>query len=248
MRAAWDAHSIPPGELRSAIDGVLERHRVSVRDVVVWRTGGTIANAAVVGVFPSLRYLAFTDAMLDALGDDELEAVTAHEAAHLRKRHVPWLAGAVLATVAATGGLLGTGAILIGFGGEVSLVVVSAMTIGVTLLTLGAVSRRFEWQADAFAAAHLSGESPTLTQQASDAMSFALRRVAALNKADPNRFDWRHGSITERRRRLAAVVGQPLDRLPQDRAVRVLIIAVLVMLPIGIALTALEALLIPTSS
>ncbi|MEM7754537.1 MAG: M48 family metalloprotease [Planctomycetota bacterium] len=244
IRAVWNAPSLPAGELRASIQRVLDRHGVRVRDVVVWRTGGTITNAAVVGVFPSLRYLALTDGMLDALPEDELEAVTAHEVAHLRLRHVPWLAAAVLAAVSVAGGVLGVAAALTGWDGQVGLIVVTIGTLVAALLALGAVSRRFEWQADVFAAAHLSESSSTLTQDGADAMAAALRRVATLNNADPRRFDWRHGSIDERRQRLADAVGVPLAELPQDRTVRRMLIAAVVLLPVGVGLTVLESILV----
>ncbi|MEM1185436.1 MAG: M48 family metalloprotease [Planctomycetota bacterium] len=241
IRWVWDAPSLPHDSLRSELESVLSAHGTAVRDIVVWRTGGTIANAAVVGVFPTLRYLAVTDGMLDALDARELEAVTAHEVAHLRKRHVPWLAGSTLTAVLVAGGASGVGLGLLGVSHEAALVSASIVTVAVALFCIGAVSRRFEWQADAFAASHLSGNSERLSEDGVATMSGALDRVAALNHTDPSRFDWRHGSIRERKQRLSASVGQHLDKLSQDRAVRRLLVGVVILAPIGVALTLLEA-------
>src|SRR5690606_39266300 len=67
----------------------------------------------------------------------------------------------------------------------------------------GLVSRRFEWQADAFAAADLSRAAASeclvpspqclVSDEAAGAMSGALGAVAALNHVPPRRFSFRHG-------------------------------------------------------
>lgn len=67
-----------------------------VRDIVVWRTGGTVANAAVAGLIPRLRTIFLSDALLAQLSDDEIEVVVRHEAAHLSRHHL-WQRLALLA-------------------------------------------------------------------------------------------------------------------------------------------------------
>jgi len=244
VRAVWDAPALGPGPLRDSLEGVLRAHGVGVRDIVVWRTGGTVINAAVLGVFPSLRYLALSDGLLDTLPESELEAITAHEAAHLRYRHIPWLAAAVVAAVLFLGGAGGVLLAMVRFEGESPSLVAAAVTIVAGLVALGAVSRRFEWQADAFAAAHGSGDSASITREGAGPMVAALSRVASLNGVEPGRFDWRHGSIRERQRRLRAVIGVDRSTLPQDREVRSMLTLLGVLAVLGAALVWVEAVLV----
>ena len=93
---------------------------------------------------------------------------------------------------------------------------------------MGFVSRRFEWQADAYAAGLLSrvGQdgvvAGTITPEASRTVGDALERAAVLNGADPRAFSWRHGSIASRQRRVRALAGRDAGRLPVDRAANLL--------------------------
>jgi Zn-dependent protease with chaperone function len=117
----------------------------------------------------------------------------------------------------------------------------SAAAMGVAVFAFGWVSRRFEWQADAFAARHLSEHPPVreeadsggletrpprempskyIAPQAVDAMVGALESVAELNHLPRERFGFRHGSIAERVRRLRALQGVGVDALPIDGQVR----------------------------
>ena len=51
------------------------------------RNGG-MANAMVVGVLPWLRYVVFTDRLLEEFTADEVEAVFGHEVGHVKHRHM----------------------------------------------------------------------------------------------------------------------------------------------------------------
>jgi hypothetical protein len=65
-------------------------------------------------------------------------------------------------------------------------------------------------------------------------MSGALRAVAALNHVPQGRFSFRHGSIASRRRRLAAITGQPTGGLGIDRQVRIIKLLSLLALGVGV--------------
>jgi STE24 endopeptidase len=227
LRVVWGGSRLGPGPTRDLVDRVLARHDVRVRQVIVWPTGGAMVNAAVVGVAPSLRYLILTDGLLDHLAERELEAVVAHEVGHLKRRHVPWLAAVTLSVVLVVGGCVGLAITLLpgeGAGGsEPGGLLAAGPALGavaITLLTLGFASRRFEWQADAFAACHFaSAGADRVGDEGVSVMAGALGRVARLNGSDPRRFSWRHGSIRDRQRRLMSLVGVPINALPQDRTV-----------------------------
>ncbi len=245
LRRVWDTVRLGPGPLRERLETMCARAGVRVRDVLVWRTHGVIVNAAVMGIAGPLRYILLTDALIDRLPTRQVEAVMAHEVGHARLAHVPWL---VMSLLAAIGGVSAAGIVALmgietlmrssgvpaatlnlplyaGYAG----VQVLGLVIG--LLVLGVVSRRFEWQADAYAAKRLSApdSSPApipedgverVTAEAADAMTGALDSVARLNHIPRARWTWRHGSIAERQRRLRALVGVPVDRVPIDRTVR----------------------------
>jgi diaminopimelate epimerase len=96
-RLVLDVDPLPPGELRDDLLGVCRAHRVGVRELLVWHTDGSSINAAVMGLLAPLRYVMLTDALLDSLPRPQLLAVMAHEVGHVRRRHLWWLAAALLA-------------------------------------------------------------------------------------------------------------------------------------------------------
>lgn len=246
LRHLWDTVPLGPGEIREALLGLCERHGVRVRGILVWRTHGAMVNGAVVGFLPRLRYIVLTDTLLESLPFEQVEAVAAHEIAHVRHRHIPWLAGSMVASGVFLGSAMSMLARVAGWGSvtegwwPVGLLVVVFAT---SLMLFGWASRRFEWQADVFAAQHLSAEEHTgkVTEHGSVTMSGALRTVALINGFPPERFTFRHGSIDGRRARLREAVGEPIGRARADRAARAVKAAVLAMGLVGLGLAVVEA-------
>ena len=227
MCRIWDTVPLDTGALRDMLMGLCERAGVRVRGIRVWRTNGMMINGAVIGLIGPLRYILLTDALLDRLESRELQAVMAHEVGHIRLRHMPWLLAAVLGTILLLASV--TDAVYQATVGSVEHaawmeLVLVAVVLGAGLVVFGFVSRRFEWQADAYAAASMSldedGRScERVLPQGADAMICALQRVADLNHVPTRRFSWRHGSIAHRQRRLYDLPGSPCRRLPIDRTV-----------------------------
>lgn len=239
LKLLWAATPMPESALRQAVAAVCRRSAVRVRELLVWPTRGTTVNAAVLGFLPGTRFILFTDAMLERLGDESVEAVTAHEVGHVKERHLPWLA----ISTAAASGVLG---IAVAWGASLLLVAIEhsatpsegtvrlladALGTGVGLVTLagavavfGWVSRRFEWQADAFAAADqtraMDPGASTISADAAERVAEALSLVAAYNGIPPSRFGFRHGSIRTRQCKLRSLAGVPLSRIPQNQASR----------------------------
>ena len=234
-----DAVPLPSGEVRTALEETCRRAGVRIRNLMLWRTGGTLYNGAVTGFFPSMRWVLLSDGLVQRLERDEVLAVMAHELAHVRRRHMLWLAASLIASGLAIGFMVdpiveSIQRDLIAGGGDfeelrwkmdwVDLIALGSVLAGV-LVMFGWVSRRFERQADAFAAVQLSGGSPgksvvTVRPEGADAMRSALGAVADLNGVKRQRWSWRHGSIAGRQRHLQSIEGQPSNGLPIDRVVR----------------------------
>ncbi|QYU68019.1 M48 family metalloprotease [Leptolyngbya sp. 15MV] len=256
LRRVWRTTALASGPLRDALTAMCRAHRVRVRDLLVWRTDGTLVNAAVIGLVPPIRYILLTDALLEHLPEQQVEAVLAHELGHVRRRHMIWL------------GLIGVGGMMFcasamqlvldaamphgDWSGGVTLGAVAASLAG-AIVIFGVASRRFEWQADAFAVQHLSGHvpgsrgpAPAIRPEAVLAMTGALDAVAHLNHMPRSRFTFRHGSIAERQQRLMSLVDRPADRLRPDRDAAAVKLAGLALL--AAAIVALWALPGPFSS
>jgi Zn-dependent protease with chaperone function len=224
MRRVWDTEPLGPGAMRNRLDELCRRHGVRNRELLVWRTRGTMINGAVMGLFAPVRYIMLTDSLLDHLSDVQVEAVMAHEVGHVRRRHMIWLIVSMLGAIGIVIAIADLAVRIVPLPAQAigwANILVTLIAISVALTLFGFVSRRFEWQADAFAARHLSehAEAPsaTVTPEAVAAMSGALQAVADLNHIPPARFSWRHGSIFTRQERLARLVGLPVDGLPIDR-------------------------------
>lgn len=240
LRVVWDTVPLGPGPLRDRIERACRAHGVRFREILVWRTHGLIANGAVLGAIGPLRYVLLTDRLLESLPLPHVEAVAAHEVAHVRRRHLPWLACAAVATGMLVGVLGDAIYELLTGSPELSdwrAIFAVAFAFTIVLLVFGYVSRRFEWQADAFAAAHLTrslapdGAAPdAVSPEAADLMRGSLQAVAELNGMSIHRFSFRHGSIASRQRKLMELVGRRLDALPIDRQVRRIKLASLLLL------------------
>lgn len=87
--------SMPSGPVRDRIEAVARRLRFRYTDLLVWPTHGFTANAMIVGLVPRIRYVIFTDRLLEELPPDELDAVVGHEIGHARHGHI-WYYGLFL--------------------------------------------------------------------------------------------------------------------------------------------------------
>jgi len=91
IRKIWGCIPLEQGVLRNSIKMLLAKSGVSFRDVLVWPLAGSRAcTAAVVGLFPGFRYLMLTRCLMDILAPAEIEAVVAHEVAHVKRMHLWW--------------------------------------------------------------------------------------------------------------------------------------------------------------
>lgn len=247
IRHVWDTAPMPAGDLRDRLMAMCERHGVGVRELLLWRTFGGMVNAAVMGLVGPLRYILLTDALVETVHEEEVEAVMAHELAHVKRKHMVWLLIAAVGTLGAVElGFIGAYAVL-AEAGLVAAVWEAMVTSGVSEQSVatgafaaavlaaglcwaglfGWVSRRFERQADTFAVQHLTAKNAESRGEPSEravvdafaamTMIGALQRVAELNYSPTARRSWRHGSIAWRQAYLKTLVGRRVDELPIDR-------------------------------
>jgi Zn-dependent protease with chaperone function len=89
VRRIWRTTPLPGGALRQLLDEVCRGRKCHVREMLVWHTDATLANAAVVGLSRWLRYVLLSDVLLARLSARQIAAVLRHELGHLRRWHLP---------------------------------------------------------------------------------------------------------------------------------------------------------------
>jgi Zn-dependent protease with chaperone function len=260
-RVVLEVEPVPHGPLREDLARICRQHRVKVRHLLVWKTQGSMINAAVMGLIGRLRYVLLTDALLESMSRRQVEAVMAHEIGHIRRHHMPWLLVSLLAVIVVVTmpiyqAQLGLAAAAEA-AGEVAAWMDAAATamvgagVAAVFLAFGWVSRRFERQADTFSARHMSGprdldevRGVRVTAEAADTVSGALETIARLNAVPARRRSWRHGSIAWRQDYLKAIVDRSPGTLSIDRQVRWIKRLAVVVLALGLGWGVFQALLI----
>lgn len=266
LRLVLRAKPLPPGELRERLEAQARQLRFRCRDILVWNTNRGVANAAVTGLLPGVRYVLLSDALIDHLSNAEIEAVFAHEVGHIRHHHMGlyflFAAGSstmIFLTAEALEPLLNT--LLQSWSTESLQWIGAYVPIDLLLLApyffvvFGYLSRRCERQADTFAfrtAAQTAAANPgplatfafdagvwtpQATQPASVVIS-ALEKVALLNGIARKAWSWRHGSIAQRVAFLERLALDPslADRV--DRSTRHMNLALIAGVATAVALLA----------
>ena len=169
---------------------------------VRWDTESAQFNAMVAGFVPPLRTLFLSDRLLDELPTPQIAMVVLHEAAHLKRRHVPIRILAVLP--AWIGGTLVTNFVdqYVGYP-QWAMIIGSVVGIAMTMAILRLISYRTEYDADVTAcrmAESLAGQFEQLPRNfsdASDALSSALMRVT-FDHPSSRKATWLHPSVADR--------------------------------------------------
>lgn len=205
---------LPQGELRSAIEGYATAQGFSLDGVFVMDGSkrSAKANAFFTGIGKRKR-ISLYDTLIDRMSTSEVLAVLAHEMGHARLGHIRM--GFVLA-VAKMGLVLWVLQVFLGSAGLQEAFGVGAPSAHAGLVLFGlayqplalalgvlanAWSRRFEYQADAYAA-------KTLPDGGADALATALQTLSRANLSNltPHRLTvwlhYTHPPVLERIRRL----------------------------------------------
>lgn len=255
LRWVLNTQPLEDSPLRRRMEELCRRHKMKYRDILLWRTDHNMGNAAVMGVLPRFRYILLSDLVLQTMTDEQIEAVFAHELGHVVHRHMLWYLLFVLIFMFA---LIGPGQWVeshLSFqwlGRWVSedvahKLVELVLLIGAGaafLLSFGFVSRRFERQADVFAARTMQGEAaaegingPHSHVGIYGARIFrsALNRVAAINNIPVAARSWCHGSIASRMDYLEELSQNPQRTWAFDRVMSRLYLAMILGLIFSLA-------------
>jgi Zn-dependent protease with chaperone function len=174
VRLMLGLRPLPDGPLRRRLMASAHRLRFRCSNLLLWNTRSGMANAMVIGLLPWIRYVVFTDRLVDEFSADEVEAVFGHEAGHVRHQHMLYYLGFLLMSVAVLGGLINLagfylqaqtaegvvseGSLLAWLGetlpleghGYLAVVPLVGLLLSYILVVFGFLSRRCERQADIF--------------------------------------------------------------------------------------------------
>jgi STE24 endopeptidase len=207
LKRVLHTESMPPGVLRHRLEAICRRHNIRYKDVLLWRTEYNMGNAAVMGLIPPMRYILMSDLLLETMTDEQIEAVFAHEVGHIIHHHMLWFAvffGALMFALVGLSGPLGNSVEkwLPDAALPNALQAIAGVTVFLSLFFF--ISRRFERQADVFAARtiqeELSGHADPshVGQEGANIFCSALQQVARINCIPLTAWSAGHGSIARR--------------------------------------------------
>lgn len=218
IRHVWQTMPLPAGEVRDRMMGLCQQHNVAVRELLLWRTSGRMVNAAVTGLIGKVRYILLSDALLDQLEPREVEAVMAHELAHVKCKHLIWM-GLFIITALGLLNLAGF-AVLHVWAGPIQsdslpvdpsllsawldlndpntrMTLVSVPAFLIALAAFGWVSRRIERQADVFAVKHLAANAKEQQHDSAGKRVFDETSVQTMVRALHRVSQLNHASTTK---------------------------------------------------
>jgi Zn-dependent protease with chaperone function len=162
LRRVLHTERLPDSPLRRRLERMCRDAGLKYREILLWRTDSTMGNAAVMGMFPRVRYVLLSDLLLETMTDRQIEAVFAHELGHVVHKHLMWFG---LYAICAMCFMAGPGDQLVSllqrwFEGRygrgawetVEGLIATVIGFGSFVLALGFLSPKFERQADVFAA------------------------------------------------------------------------------------------------
>ena len=201
LKVFWGLRSFPEGDFKERLMNLTQKAGVRIKDVLIWPIGsGRMANAMAIGLIPSLRYVIFTDTLLNHLTESETETVFGHEIGHLKQHHLHLYlfiligyAGLSIAFEELLGNI---------FGRDNSWVIVNLFIFMALYLLVffGLISRQLEHQADLFGALITNNFLGFIN---------ALERIASLNFILPAEKSIQHPSIERRVNFLIAAQQSP---------------------------------------
>jgi len=204
----WRCRPLEPGPVRLRIENLCRRAGFTFANIVYWPVlGGRMITAGVMGLIRPFRYLMITEALLEFLSPEEVDAVVAHEIGHVRKKHLQFylffFAGYMLISYTLFDVILiailyvpQLYPLMEQVQGRQSTATSALFSIGAICSFLiyfryifGYFMRNFERQADAFVFTLFSSSLPLIT---------TLQKIAITSGQPANKPNWHHYSILER--------------------------------------------------
>jgi Zn-dependent protease with chaperone function len=99
VRLLLGLRPLPPGPIRDRLAAASRRLRFRCSNLLLWNTRSGMANAMVLGVLPWVRYVVFTDRLLEDFSPEEVEAVFGHEVGHVKHHHMLYYLGFLVLSV-----------------------------------------------------------------------------------------------------------------------------------------------------
>jgi STE24 endopeptidase len=173
VRLLLGLRPMPDGPLRTRLQAASRRLGFRCSNLLVWNTRSGMANAMVIGLLPWIRYVVFTDRLLEDFSPDEIEAVFGHEVGHVKHQHMLYYLGFLLGSVFILGTLVQmaanglstwfsaegktqdwvailAGKLHLGEHGYLAFVPLVFLLLSYIFVVFGFLSRRCERQADVF--------------------------------------------------------------------------------------------------
>jgi Zn-dependent protease with chaperone function len=85
----WRCKPLETGYYRRRIENLCQKAGLEYANILYWPIfGGRMITAGVMGLIKKFRYILVTDALLQFLEPEEIDAVIAHEIGHIKKKHL----------------------------------------------------------------------------------------------------------------------------------------------------------------
>lgn len=231
IRLCWGLRPLADRTAERVMRDELAANGVRVAAVLAWPEALLgHSTAGVIGLLPRFRYLLVSPSLLEALAPDELQAVTAHEAGHLKHRHL-WFFLAAIVGFSLLMQVLAAGAFWTGLYTGTMLPAWLLVVLEVAALVvffrfgIGYLSRHFERQADGNALRR-TGPAP---------FEGALMKVGLLNGIPVEQNNWHHYGISHRIGYARRATDDPERLARHDRKVTRVKAALLALVALGFA-------------
>ncbi len=204
----WGCSPLPDTEKKQGIVSFLRSAGFKYRHLLRWPLlEGRTMTAGVMGLLPRLRYILVTDSLMQALSEEELNAVMAHEVAHVKYKHMLFYVLFLLGYLALSFGIFDFFPYAVaaqpwlwhltqGKGGFQTGIYYLLLTLPFIVsvivyfrYVMGFFMRNFERQADLYSMRLMGSAEPTIT---------SLEKIAYLSGQSRHQPSWHHFSIAER--------------------------------------------------
>ncbi len=208
IQKLWRCKPVEEGRERAGIEAICKKAGVGFSDILYWPIfGSRMITAGVMGLIKKFRYILVTKTLLRLLEPEEVEAVIAHEAGHIKRNHLLFyllfFLGYMLLAVSTFDIVIYSVifakplySFLIDYGISQPTIISISYGIAITAIFLiyfrfifGYFMRNFERQADAHIFSFFESARPLIS---------TFEKITALSGRSPSKPDWHHFSIEER--------------------------------------------------